>query len=223
MAGKLSPLIMGIDEAGRGPVLGPLVVCGVAVTEKDLPGIEALGLKDSKKLSPKKREDFAAVLKDTCKYELAVLPPHEIDARASGEETLNQLEVHCFAGLIRSLKPTRAYLDACDVNAERFGINVKKEVDFEVEIVSEHEADSKYPMVSAASIIAKVHRDSLVREISEKLGQEVGSGYPADPVTIEFLKTYYRKNKKLPDCARKTWKTSAAVIADCQQARLFQF
>ena len=223
MARKSSPLIMGIDEAGRGPVLGPLVVCGVAVTEEKMPVIQAMGLKDSKKLSAKKREEFAAVLKDMCHYELAVLPPHEIDARFESEDNLNQLEVNCFAGIIRSAKPTIAYLDACDVNAERFGVNVKKGLDFEVEIISAHEADSKYPIVSAASIIAKVHRDALVREISEKMGEDVGSGYPADQVTINFLKSYYMKNKCLPECARKTWKTSHAIVADCLQARLFQF
>ncbi|WP_424358321.1 ribonuclease HII [Methanocella sp. MCL-LM] len=223
MAKKRTSLIMGIDEAGRGPVIGPLVVCGLMAEEKDLPTIEAMGLKDSKKLTPRKREEFAAILKDKYKYELSVLPPYEIDARFESEDNLNQLEVNCFAGIIRSAKPTIAYLDACDVNAERFGLNVKKCLDFELEIVSAHEADSKYPIVSAASIIAKVHRDSLIREISEKMGEDVGSGYPADPVTKTFLKNYYMKHKCLPDCARKTWKTSHAVIADCLQARLFQF
>lgn len=214
---------MGVDEAGRGPVIGPMVVCGVAVPEDMLPSLGAMGLKDSKKLTAKKREEFALTLKEACRYEIAVLHPHEIDARASSEDTLNQLEVRCFGRILKAVKPAVAYLDACDVNAARFGLNVGKELDFELEIVSAHEADSKYPIVSAASIIAKVHRDALVQEISEQMGEDVGSGYPSDPVTINFLKDYYKKNKCLPDCARKTWKTSHAIIADILQARLFEF
>ncbi|HMK45407.1 MAG TPA: ribonuclease HII [Methanocella sp.] len=216
-------VIVGIDEAGRGPVIGPLVVCGVSVQEQLLPSIEAMGLKDSKKLTPKKREKFAITLKEATRYELAILMPHEIDARSDSKETLNQLEVQCFARIIRSLKPTIAYLDACDVNAERFGINVKKLAGFELDIVSAHEADSKYPIVSAASIIAKVHRDALIKEISDQMGENVGSGYPTDPVTITFLKSYFMEHKRLPDCARKSWKTARDVIADCLQARLFQY
>lgn len=223
MARKKQKTVMGIDEAGRGPVIGPMVVCGVYVNENTLEEIGSMGLKDSKKLSAKKREEFDARLRTFCDFELFILHAHEIDARVSSEDTLNQLEVNCFSHLIKSKKPHVAYVDACDVNAERFGVNIKKNLDFELEIVSEHEADSKYPIVSAASIIAKVHRDSLIEGIAEAFGEDIGSGYPADPVTIEFLKSYYKKNKKLPECARKTWKTSSAVIADCRQARLFQF
>jgi ribonuclease HII len=116
-----------------------------------------------------------------------------------------------------------AYVDACDVNAGRFGYNIRQHLDFEVEILSCHEADSKYPIVSAASIIAKVHRDAIVAGIGETLGEDVGSGYPTDPVTREFLKNYYKKHRRLPDCARKSWKTANAIVADCLQARLFEF
>jgi ribonuclease HII len=191
--------------------------------QRSLAQIESMGLKDSKKLSPKKREAFAAELKEMLDYELVILTPETIDARVGSEENLNALEVNCFADAIRAVKPGTAYVDACDVNAERFGINIRRNLDFDLEIVSCHEADSKYPIVSAASIIAKVHRDALVAGIGEQLGEDVGSGYPMDPVTREFLKNYYKKNKCLPDCARKSWKTADAIIADCQQARLFQF
>jgi ribonuclease HII len=220
---KAAKRVMGVDEAGRGPVIGPLVVCGAHMDQRSLSQIESMGLKDSKKLSPKKREAFAAELKDMLKFELVVLSSDTIDARVGSEENLNVLEVNCFAEAIRKAKPAMAYVDACDVNAERFGINIRRSLDFELEIVSCHEADDKYPIVSAASILAKVHRDALVAEISEAMGEDVGSGYPNDPVTIEFLKGYYKKNHKMPDCARKSWKTTGTIIADCLQARLFQF
>lgn len=121
------------------------------------------------------------------------------------------------------MRPATAYVDACDVNAERFGINVKKGLDFEVEVISRHNADRDYPVVSAASILAKVHRDALIKEICDSIGENVGSGYPHDQVTIEFLKGYYKKNKCMPPFARKSWKTTSAIISDCLQARLFQF
>ncbi|HEY3274198.1 MAG TPA: ribonuclease HII [Methanocella sp.] len=216
-------MVMGVDEAGRGPVIGPLVVCGAYIDQRALSSIESMGLKDSKKLSPKKREAFDAELKEILDYELIILTPEAIDARVGSEENLNVLEVNCFAEAIRKAKPAMVYVDACDVNAERFGYNIRQQLDFDLEIVSCHEADDKYPIVSAASIIAKVHRDALIAGISEQLGEDVGSGYPMDPVTREFLKNYYKKNKCLPDCARKSWKTADAIIADCQQARLFQF
>jgi ribonuclease HII len=221
--GRAKKLVMGVDEAGRGPVIGPLVVCGAHMDQRSLAQIESMGLKDSKKLSPKKREAFAAELKEIMKFELVVLSSDTIDARMGSEENLNVLEVNCFAEAIRAVKPGTAYVDACDVNAERFGFNIRRNLDFELEIVSCHEADNKYPIVMAASIIAKVHRDALVAEISAKMGEDVGSGYPNDPVTIEFLRSYYKKNHKMPDCARMSWKTTHAIIADCLQARLFEF
>jgi ribonuclease HII len=221
--GRAKRLVIGVDEAGRGPVIGPLVVCGAHMDQRSLSQIESMGLKDSKKLSPKKREAFATALKEMLKFELIVLPTEAIDARVGSEKNLNVLEVNCFADAIRAVKPGIAYVDACDVNAERFGFNIRRSLDFDLKIVSCHEADNKYPIVMAASIIAKVHRDSLIAEISEALGEDVGSGYPNDPVTIEFLRSYYTKHRKMPDCARKTWKTTGTIIADCLQARLFQF
>jgi ribonuclease HII len=215
--------VMGVDEAGRGPVIGPMVICGAHIDRRALSAIESMGLKDSKKLTPKKRETFAAVLRETLDYRLEVLWPEEIDARVYGEDTLNELEVNYFADIIRETKPHIAYLDACDVNPERFGLNIRRRLDFDLEIVSCHEADNKYPIVMAASILAKVHRDGLVLEISERLGEDVGSGYPNDPVTIEFLRSYFKRHKKMPDCCRKSWKTTGAIIADCLQARLSQF
>lgn len=218
-----SARIAGIDEAGRGPVIGPMVVCGVAITPRRKKKIESLGLKDSKLLTPKKRREFAEQIKKICDYELLVVEPVQIDSRIPDEETLNELEVECFSKILKALRPKIAYLDACDVNAERFGHNVRKSLDFDLEVVSRHNADRDYPLVSAASILAKVHRDALIEQISESVGENVGSGYPHDPVTIEFLKSYYKKNKQMPPFVRKSWKTTTAVINDCLQSRLTGF
>jgi ribonuclease HII len=185
--------------------------------------VEAMGLKDSKLLTPKKRREFAEKIEAACDCEVVVVEPQQIDARMPDATTLNELEVECFARILRTLRPAVAYLDACDVNAERFGVNVTKGLDFELEIVSRHNADRDYPIVSAASIIAKVRRDALIEEISASVGESVGSGYSHDAVTIGFLTRYYRKNKQMPPFVRKSWKTTAAIINDCLQARLFQF
>ncbi len=218
-------MILGIDEAGRGPVIGPMVVCGAAISRRKFKKIEDMGLKDSKLLTPKKRVEFAEKIKEACEYELIVVGPEQIDSRVPNEETMNVLEVECFSNVIKAMKskPKLIYMDACDVNAERFGINVKRCLDFEVEVVSRHKADRDYPIVSAASILAKVHRDSLIQQISEAIGEDVGSGYPNDPVTIEFLRNYYKKNKCMPPFARKSWKTTTAIINDCLQSRLTGF
>lgn len=213
-------MIMGVDEAGRGPVIGPMVVCGAAVKEGSVREVESLGVKDSKKLSPKKREELSVKILEICRVELCIVDPAHIDARVVNEESLNELEVECFSNVIKPVKPLSVYLDACDVNAERFGMNVRKCLGFELEVISAHGADVKYPIVSAASIVAKVHRDMLVRKISDEIGEDVGSGYPADPVTMDFLKSYYKKHKTMPGFVRKTWKTSANVISDCLQSRL---
>ncbi len=216
-------MIVGIDEAGRGPVIGPMVVCGVAVSHIHVKKINGMGLRDSKLLTPKKREEFAEKIKEVCEYELVVVGPEQIDSRVPHQATLNELEVECFSSLLKALKPKIAYLDACDVNAERFGHNVKGRLDFEVEVVSRHNADRDIPIVSAASILAKVHRDALIKEISDSIGENVGSGYSHDQVTIDFLKSYYKKNKCMPPFVRKTWKTTADVINDCLQSRLTGF
>ncbi len=218
-------MIAGIDEAGRGPVIGPMVVCCVAISSKRVRVLEDMGLKDSKLLTPKKRAEFAGKIKDACEYELIVVGPEQIDSRVPNEETMNVLEVECFSNVIKAMRsrPRLVYVDACDVNAERFGFNVKRGLGFDVEVISKHKADRDYPIVSAASILAKVHRDALVDEISSAIGEDVGSGYPNDPITIEFLKSYYKKNKCMPPFVRKSWRTTTAIINDCLQSRLTGF
>jgi ribonuclease HII len=216
-------VIAGVDEAGRGPVIGPMVVCGVAVSPGKLKKLEGMGLKDSKLLTPKRREELALRIRKACSYELIVVSPEEIDSRLAAGGTLNEIEVECFAKAIEALRPEVVYIDACDVNAERFGINVRRLLGFEAEVVSRHNADKEYPIVSAASILAKVHRDALVKKISTEVGEDVGSGYPNDPMTIRFLKGYYSKNGEMPPFVRKSWKTTSTVIGDCLQSRLTGF
>ncbi len=196
----------GIDEAGRGPVIGPLVIATVVVDEGNIQKLENLGVKDSKKLSPRRRESlFNEIINVLDDYVIIELWPEEIDGRGG---TMNEFEVENFVKALNSLKvkPDVLYIDAADVKEERFGELIREKLDFSPEIVAEHRADDKYLPVSAASILAKVTRDRAVEKLKEVYG-EIGSGYPSDPRTRAFLEDYYRKHGSFPPIVRKSWKT----------------
>jgi ribonuclease HII len=189
---------VGVDEAGRGPVIGPLVVCAFAHPNPD--ELSALGVKDSKKLSKKKRNELFEILIGF-EHEVVMCPPLRIDTHGN----LNDLEVELFAEALKGLSNHGTImLDACDVNAERFARNVSQRSG--LNCLAEHGADDNYPIVGAASIIAKVTRDNAIEELSESLGFEIGSGYPSDPKTIQALPKLLQ-GVKPHDCLRWTWKT----------------
>ncbi|HJJ29096.1 MAG TPA: ribonuclease HII [Methanocorpusculum sp.] len=210
-------LLCGVDEAGKGPVLGPMVAAGILL--EDVSELENLGIKDSKQLTAKKRGEIFEVLTSSFKYCAVIKSAQEIDARPS---TMNAFTVSCHAEVVRALCPQRVFLDACDVNAQRFGVNVMKASGIDAEVISEHKADDKYLIVGAASIIAKVTRDREIEKLKEEYG-EIGSGYPADPATVKFLEEYVRKHGEAPACARKTWKTVDEILARCRQKSLTDF
>lgn len=196
----------GIDEAGRGPVIGPLVIAAVVVDEKNLSKLEALGVKDSKKLTPERRKklfnEIIALLDD---YVIIELGPEQIDGR---DGTMNEFEVENFIKALNSLKvkPDIVYIDAADVKEERFGEIIGRRLNFSPKVIAEHKADAKYLPVSAASILAKVTRDSAIEKLKEQYG-EIGSGYPSDPRTRKFLEDYYKEHGEFPPIVRRSWKT----------------
>lgn len=209
----------GVDEAGRGPVIGPLVVAGVCGEESK---IASLRVKDSKKLSPKRRERLAEEIKKVAsKIVVIKIEPEEIDALRE-RMTLNEIEVELFARVISQLNGDKVYVDAADVNEDRFAEEIKKKLGKDVEIISEHKADSKYPMVSAASIIAKVERDRIINELKKELG-EFGSGYPADERTKRFLEKYVKEHNELPPHTRHSWKSAKRAMKKKEQKKLGDF
>lgn len=202
-------MLAGVDEAGRGPVLGPLVVAAVLV-ESDAP-LRELGVKDSKKLTPAKREALVPLIREACvRVEVRVLHAEELNARMPATN-LNGIEVEAFAELLRSLRPAEAVLDACDVKAERFGHNVGALLEHPCVIRAEHEADARHPVVAAASIVAKVERDRLMRELCDEFG-DCGSGYSHDARTQAWLAGYVQANNALPRIARREWETSRRLV-----------
>ncbi|MCX9083444.1 MAG: ribonuclease HII [Candidatus Methanoperedens sp.] len=204
--------ISGIDEAGKGPVLGPMCVAGVLMDEVQMGGLLKLGVKDSKKLPPKKREILSRDIKKIArKYFVLEISPFQIDEMRK-IMTMNEIMVVCFAKVLEELRPDHTFVDAADVIAVRFGENIRKKYTHEITITSEHDADVKFPIVSAASILAKVQRDMLVKELGEKIGEDIGSGYPSDAKTIHFLEDWVNEHGSLPDFARSSWETSRRIL-----------
>jgi len=218
-------IISGVDEAGRGSVIGPLVVAGVLFNEKDLPKLIDLGVRDSKLLSSQKRTKLAIKIRKIALICHAVfLTPAEIDVVVESKRKLhklNRLEAKAMAKIITILKPDLVYVDASDVLAERFGEHIAELLDFAPKIVSEHKADLTYPVVSAASIIAKVERDQAISQLQNRYGN-LGCGYPSDPKTIKFLENWKIKFGVYPDFVRKSWKTAKRIErkTDSKQKRL---
>lgn len=209
--------ICGVDEAGKGPVLGPMVTAGVVVS--DLAELAALDIRDSKKLSLKKRESLFEEIIASWQIYTVVRTPLEIDSR---ESTMNAFTASCHAEVVRALCPDLIYLDACDVNALRFGENVLRLSGISAGVCSEHKADAKFPVVGAASIVAKVTRDRCIAELKNEYG-EIGSGYPSDPLTIAFLTGYIRDHGEAPACARRSWQTVKDIINRSSQTGLDDF
>ena len=188
---------IGVDEAGRGSVIGPLVVCSFAsISQTEL---TELGVKDSKDLTKKKREEL---------YQILVEMPHNViicdPKRIDNSENLNQLEVELFAESLSIMPEGDIMLDACDVDASRFARNVS--AISKRNCYAEHKADENHPEVSAASIIAKVTRDNCVKQLSQQLNMDLGSGYPSDPKTKAAVKIL-SIGEYPHDCLRWSWKT----------------
>jgi ribonuclease HII len=190
-------MFIGVDEAGRGPVIGPLVVCAFAAVNRQY--LLDIGVKDSKDLSVKKREEIFEILKEM-PHKVIICSPEEIDDHYN----LNVLETELFARALKSMPEGKIMLDACDVNATRFANNVNKLSGKSCE--AEHKADSNYPEVGAASIIAKVMRDRLIQKLSKEVGFDLGSGYPSDPKTQKAVKILTEGETPHP-CLRWSWKT----------------
>lgn len=200
---------IGIDEAGKGPVIGSMFVAGVLNFE----GLEGMGVRDSKRLRPSRREYLANLIEEATEVHVVEMSANEID-EGRKRYTLNEIMVELFSAVIMHFQPDRAFVDAADVKPERFAANLRSNYERErgrgekeIELISESKADERYPLVSAASIVAKVHRDRSIRQLEAEIGAEVGSGYPADPKTIQFLRELLKEKRDIPSYVRRSWKT----------------
>ena len=213
--------ILGIDEAGRGAVIGPLVICGALIEEEKIANLKKLKVRDSKELSPLQRVELnGPIEKELLGFELVRISPREIDTSRRSGINLNELEVQKMAQIINQLKPDKVYVDAVDPVEKNFESRLKKYLRIDTKLIAKHEADKKFPIVSAASILAKVARDSDIEELKRIYESDIGSGYPSDPVTKSFLSSWLKEHKKLPNIVRETWSTVSGTIQKEKQKTL---
>ncbi len=214
---KSSCVICGVDEAGKGSVLGPMVVAAVGIEDED--ALSGIPVRDSKLLSPKQRENLCQKISDRCRISTIIISAERIDTSRAGI-TMNECVARAHAAAIRRLQPETAYVDACDVNPERYARMVTAHLKKPCRIISEHRADRTYPVVSAASIVAKVVRDAEIRNLSLRYGN-IGSGYPSDEQTVLYLTSYLKQHRSAPSFARKSWRTVKQLAAQTEQISLF--
>ena len=205
--------VLGLDEAGRGCVLGPLVVGGFVATDGDESALREAGADDSKRLSHKRRVRVREALRPLGQPLLREFTPTQIDAH-----NINELEEEAFASMILEAAPDHVIIDApCNPRGipafeQRLSARIVRGGGRVPGFTIEPKADANFPVCGAASIFAKVHRDAAI----EALGP-VGSGYPSDPVTREWLKGFLRRGEAFPDSVRTRW----ATIENLRQQMLF--
>lgn len=199
-------LIGGVDEAGRGSVIGPLVVAGISIGRYGISRLHKLGIRDSKKLTPKARANFFGnIVQIANSLYVSKFHCHEVDSYVFFNG-LNELEAIGMAEVINNIDAARVYVDACDINLERYKNSIKKYLwTPKPRIYCLHHADCSNVVVSAASIVAKIIRDNEVQSI-RKIYDDIGSGYPSDKKTMYFIKKWVTRYKAAPHFARKSWR-----------------
>ena len=213
----------GIDEAGRGAVIGPLVVAGVSVEKDNIPKLQKIGVKDSKLLSPQKREILAKKIQGlTVDIIVVIVSACKIDNLRAGGVNLNRIETTKFADIITLLNPTVVYVDSHDVRPDRLERELHALIKGNYKIVAEHKADVRYPVVAAASIIAKVTRDKEIKKLHKEFG-DFGPGYSSNEHTITWMKNWIAEKKEWPDIVRKSWETSKQIKDGKRQQGITRF
>ena len=223
----METLILGIDDAGRGPVIGPLILAGCLIDEKTRKEFKKIGITDSKDLTKKRREVFEEIIKEkSIGIEYQIITPEKIEEYNKKETKLNEVEAIYVAKIINKLNKKqnkiKIVVDCPSVNRVKWCDYLKTKVKdlSNLEVSCEHKADQNHVSVSAASIIAKCIREKEMDKIREKFGNEVGSGYTSDPLTQKFLKKYAKKYAN-SQIFRKTWITWQKAYNELAQEKLF--
>ncbi len=213
--------VLGIEEAGRGPLIGPMVMAAVSIDEKDEFKLDILGVKDSKQLTQIQRERiYKGILEMAKEYRTIIVDCNEIDKAVGSDETnLNWLEADKIADFINTMKADKAIIDCPSNNLTEYKKYIQKKLNKKVNVVVEHKADENYLVVGAASIIAKVIREKEIEKIKKKYNIDFGSGYTSDPYTIQFLE----KNHDKYPIFRKSWSSWKRVALKKNQKKLSEF
>lgn len=222
-------LIVGIDEAGRGAMIGPMVIAGVVIDKKDEKKLMRLGVRDSKQLTPQRRAELAPKIEHLAKSTITIpVQPCMIDNYRAKKVNLDRIEAMKMAEIINILGCEKIYIDALTANPQRYGVLVRsylrdKEINKKIKIVAENFADVNYPVVAAASILAKVERDRIIDDIKQKVKIDFGNGYPHDEQTVEFVEQLIKQRKRLPAYVRKSWITTQLLQEKNWQRKLKDF
>jgi ribonuclease HII len=220
-------LKLGIDDAGRGPVIGPMVLAGCLINEKTEKKLKKLGVKDSKMLTAKRREFLAEqIKKDAELFEVVLAYPLEIEEGNHRGIDLNKVEAIKTAEIInkvnKGFNKLQVIIDCPSVGIIKWLDYLKTKIHnlSNLEIICEHKADKNHVAVSAASILAKSVREKEMDILKEKYGKEIGSGYCSDPITCKFLEKYAKKHEK-DGLFRRTWTTWKKACENLTQRKLF--
>ena len=227
----METLILGIDDAGRGPVIGPMVLAGCLITEDAEKELKRLGVKDSKQLTKKRRAFLESHIKEKAKaFATQVKHPLEIDGKENFGINLNDLEAQMAAKIINEINTAmgvdgtkiRVVIDCPSPNRTKWRDVVRTNIEnlSNLEVVCEHKADVNYVAVSAASILAKEEREREMDILRKKYGDRIGSGYCSDPKTKKFLKNNIKKLEH-HGIFRKSWKTWKRAKHNAGQKKLF--
>ncbi len=221
-------LVLGIDDAGRGPVIGPMVLAGCLIDDSEEGKLKRLGVKDSKKLTQKRREFLSEKIKDAAEtFEITLAYPKEIDGKNAHGVNLNAIEALKMAEIINKINKgftrIKVIIDCPSVSIEKWKDFLKTKINnlSNLEIVCEHKADQKYVSVSAASILAKCVRETEMDKLKGEYGNEMGSGYCSDPKTYKFLELHSKEHAN-KGIFRKTWGTWREACAVAEQKKLFE-
>ncbi|KAM0939733.1 putative ribonuclease H [Dioscorea sansibarensis] len=220
------PCIMGIDEAGRGPVLGPMVYGCLYCSLSYQKTLASLNFADSKTLKEEKREELFEKLKanDFIGWEVDIIDAKDLSAKMLKriKINLNEISHNSAMGLVSRVLDmgvllTEVYLDTVG-DAEKYRIKLSERFPG-VKFVVSKKADSLYPVVSGASIVAKVTRDRALRnwvldETAENMHRNFGSGYPGDPVTKAWLDHHKHPVFGFPTLVRFSWGTCTSYSKD---------
>lgn len=212
-------LLCGVDEAGRGCVVGPLVIAAVAAERDELPLLKALGVADSKTLSPRRREEIFEKLRTSFRVGYMVVTPRRISSclRVNGGDGLNELEYGVMAELVQSFRPRILFVDSPDRDVRRARRRLLEKLEMEMDVRCMVKGDRRHVLVAAASIVAKVVRDRRVEMLRRRLG-DFGSGYPSDPKTRKWLL------ENLGQAAIKPYiRMGWATLENLRQTRLDEF
>lgn len=205
-----------------------MILAGVLIDDILEKELKELGVRDSKLLTPIKREILAEIIKKKAlSYHIVIISPSEVDHHVN-TVNINTLEAIKSGEIINQINKG---LDKIFVIVDCPSPNIMNwrnvlltyiKDKSNLKLSCEHKADRNHIAVGAASILAKSTREKEVKKIKNKLGIEFGSGYTSDPITRKFLKEHLKEHKK-DGIFRESWSTWKKANGEKKQKKLGEY